>query len=214
MSWIKHTFRAELILILLLISFVLPIHAIDQVSCGKKETDGSGTGNANLNFSSTSPIKIGLDPDPEPMSYFNPNLSDYNLTCYPDYFDIGFPSWAPSTWAGYIPTAENKKNFEFKVSAANVHSIQNYTHKIYLSISAPSNIKVYPNYGRVLRTGQSTNVTIFVDKHDLNYMGESLPIIIQGLGEDGKRRNCTVIAKVPVFYGIEPVTAPAPDSDP
>ena len=65
MSWIKHTYRAELI-VFFLILVALPVQAIDQVSCGKSEDNGealgiglSGLGQAIVDCAS-SPSKIWL----------------------------------------------------------------------------------------------------------------------------------------------------------
>lgn len=54
----RHAFRVELILLILLVSFMIPVHAIDQVTCGVKQTGGSGNGKATVDCSVTNPPKI------------------------------------------------------------------------------------------------------------------------------------------------------------
>lgn len=54
----KRAFRVGLILLMLLVLSMAPTYAIDQVTCGNKETGGSGNGKATVDCTAPNPSKI------------------------------------------------------------------------------------------------------------------------------------------------------------
>jgi hypothetical protein len=140
---------------------------------------------------------------------FGPDLSDYNLLCDPVYHDILIDNnnflFIDNNTGYKIPEDQNSKCYcevQSIIRAVNFNRIQNYGRDIYLSVYCPPGfearlsdpiirsdkpvfLKVNINLTYLMNSSYgSQSYTQFRDKY---------PLIIEGIGADGKKRNCTMI---------------------
>jgi hypothetical protein len=121
-------------------------------------------------------------------------LSDYSLTCEPNFVEADFRSLNLDPMDLIVFPA-----YTVQVRAISSHPIQNYTRQIYLTVSSPPGILIQLD-NSVLHTGQSTNLKIMAVADMLN--NSDYPVVIRGIGEDGKKRDCTVLVKVHKIHEI------------
>ncbi len=117
-----------------------------------------------------------------------PDVSDYNLLCDPGYYTVP-----------YSNTVINYGLPPFNVRVISLHPLQNYTRQVSLTVLAPQGFSYIINMP-LIYSGQSTELYITADKSKINASTNS--IIVQGIGQDGKKRNCTIIIKMQTLEDI------------
>lgn len=140
--------------------------------------------------------------------WFGSDLSDYNLVCDPIYTSIlideqnvVFINNKPII-VGHLGSVGG---LESVVNAINLHRIHKYLHEIYLSVDCPpgfdisiSNPIIIPGKPVNLRLGVNLTYVLKYGNRPLarTHEREMYPIVIQGIGADGKKRNCTMIIEI------------------
>lgn len=135
--------------------------------------------------------------------WLGPDLSDYNLISDPIYHLILYK--IDVNVDGYNITCHaantNTISVSSTISVASLHRLHNYNREIYLYVEDPPGFESSVS-NPVIRTGQTVSLTtninmshIIESKHNL-LEGKKYPITIQGIGADGKKRNCTIVIDI------------------
>lgn len=128
--------------------------------------------------------------------YLGPDVSDFSLICDPSFIETGMGLSPINPSEELIMPWHNTAQISAQLSINSVHPLRNYTRQVYVKILKQPGIWVEPNEF-VLYAGQSARFHIMVFVDNLTINGTIHPMVIQGIGEDGKKRDCTVIIKVP-----------------
>jgi hypothetical protein len=104
----------------------------------------------------------------------------------------------------YYPGLE----FESKIYLENIHPLHLYRRQVFLTITCPLGFTAWLS-NPMATSGQPTTLRVKANLTDLLKndpdmwsRGGMIPITIQGIGADGKRRNCTIIIKIKKYDGL------------
>jgi len=128
-----------------------------------------------------------------------PDVSDYNISCDPANLEIVIPDSLIyeefSAWPNHSSSKSIMyKAYTVKISVDNLNPLRKYDKQVYIT---PSNHPVFDInvFSPVLKTGQSSELSISARLNDLHLYWK-YPIVIQAIGADGKKRNCTISIRV------------------
>ena len=129
-----------------------------------------------------------------------PDVSDYSISCNPVYLKIVIPDSLIDEEVSARLNHTSPKHYVFQdylinISANNLNPLRKYNQQIYLESIDPPEFNTSIFFPSVLKIGESTKLSIFTRLNNLR-RGQEYPIVIQGIGSDGKKRNCTIAIKV------------------
>jgi hypothetical protein len=141
--------------------------------------------------------------------WLGPDLSDYDLVCDPIYHNILIKHDFNSSH-GYVFASDVGSIFTTGVSCTysgtstisvhSLHRIYGYEREIYLNVKSLPGINVSLSdpiiqLGKPIYLNLNVNILYLLNNHAEygSFWDNKYPIVIQGIGADGKERNCTVI---------------------
>ena len=124
--------------------------------------------------------------------WLGPDISDYSLVCNPVYHEISLNQ----TKTIEMVTGEHVDKvapYNLTISAIGLHPLQPYSRQIFLTIGCPPGI-IPSSFNPMITVDHPTFVTLWINMTHLRSNVEmAYPITIEGIGEDGKKRNSTAI---------------------
>lgn len=138
--------------------------------------------------------------------WLGPDLSDYNLLCNPIYQEIRLTdpvkdAYDTTNWSIINKTSEGLYTCYFisNIKIINLHPIHKYNRQVSLTVTCPPGFSAVTSEP-VISDGHPTSLVInanlthlISDIKDTDNTPKRYPIIVQGIGAEGKKRNCTVI---------------------